>query len=256
PNSHSRIRSNLCEGITVRNALKVIAEKGTRSHFCHISTLDALGLIRKEAYVAKNEGRESTVTCETAPHHLFLSTRDWDRLGTFGKMNPPLRDRRNVKALMNAINDGTVNAIASDHAPHSEFDKDLDIRSAPSGVPGVETLMPLMLMAVKKNLLPIGRMIEVTSRNPARIFGLDAKHSKGVFAEGYDADLIIVDTHTAVPIKADKLHSKAGWTPFENMDAIFPKMTISKGEVIWDEELIAERGRGKFLEGNGHSEKE
>ncbi|WP_305065503.1 dihydroorotase [Methanococcoides sp.] len=255
PNSHSRIRSNLCEGIAVQNALEVIAEKGTRSHFCHISTLDALGLIRKEAYVAKNEGRESKVTCETAPHHLFLSTRDWDRLGTFGKMNPPLRDRRNVKALMNAVNDGTVNAIASDHAPHSEFDKDLDIRSAPSGVPGVETLMPLMLMAVKKNLLPIGRMIEVTSRNPARIFGLDTKHSKGVFAEGYDADLIIVDTHTAAPIKADKLHSKAGWTPFENMDAIFPNMTISKGEVIWDGELIAEKGRGKFLEGNGYTEK-
>lgn len=255
-NSHSRIRSNLCEGFAVQKALEVIAEHGTRSHFCHISTLEALGLIRKEKYVAQNENRAHTVTCETAPHHLFLSTRDWDRLGTFGKMNPPLRDRRNVKALMNAINDGTVSAIASDHAPHTEFDKDLDIRSAPSGVPGVETLMPLMLMAVKKNLLPIGKMIEVTSRNPAHIFNLDTMHSKGVFAEGYDADLIIVDTRVPTPIKGDKLHSKAGWTPFENMEAIFPKMTISKGEIIWDEELAVEKGRGSFLKGCGCPDEE
>ncbi|UGV41387.1 dihydroorotase [Methanococcoides orientis] len=256
PSSHSRIRSNLCEGYAVEKALEVIAKKGTRSHFCHISTLEALGLIRKEKYVAAAENREHTVTCEVAPHHLFLSTRDWDKLGTFGKMNPPLRDRRNVKALMNAVNDGTVSAIASDHAPHSEFDKDLDIRSAPSGVPGVETLMPLMLMAVKKNILPIGRMIEVTSRNPAHIFGLDTRHSKGVFAEGYDADLIIVDTRNATPIKADKLHSKAGWSPFEGMDAIFPMTTIARGEVVWENEVIAEKGRGKFLEGHGYPEEE
>ncbi|MGM0770867.1 MAG: dihydroorotase [Halobacteriota archaeon] len=256
PSSHSRIRSNLCEGLAVEKALEVIAEKGTRSHFCHISTLEALGQIRKEKYVAASENLPHTFTCEVAPHHLFLSTRDWDRLGTFGKMNPPLRDRRNVKALMNAVNDGTVSSIASDHAPHTEFDKDLDIRSAPSGVPGVETLMPLMLMAVRKNILPIGRMIEVTSRNPARIFGLDTRHSKGVFAEGYDADLIIVDTRNATPIKADMLHSKAGWSPFEDMEAIFPKITIARGEVVWEEEILAEKGRGKFLEGHGYPEEE
>lgn len=256
PSSHSRIRSNLCEGLAVEKALEVIKEKGTSSHFCHISTLEAIGQIRKEKYLAAAENRPHTVTCEVAPHHLFLSTRDWDRLGTFGKMNPPLRDRRNVKALMNAVNDGTVSSIASDHAPHTEFDKDLDIRSAPSGVPGVETLMPLMLMAVKKNILPIGRMIEVTSRNPARIFGLDKSHSKGVFAEGYDADLIIVDTRNVTPIKADMLHSKAGWSPFEGMDAIFPKITIARGEVVWEEELFAEKGRGKFLEGQGYPEEE
>ncbi|MEA1984717.1 MAG: dihydroorotase [Euryarchaeota archaeon] len=262
--SHSRIRSNLCEGIAVERAVELIKKSGTRAHFCHISTLEAMGILRKEKYMAARrvgEGNECSdggvhsgprISFEAAPHHLFLSTRDWERLGSFGKMNPPLRDRRNVKALVNGVNDGTVDVVASDHAPHREFEKDMDIRSAPAGVPGVETLIPLMLTAVKRNILPLGRMIEVTSKNPARIFDLD-RHSKGSFAQGYDADLIVVDPHDIRTIKADDLHSKAGWTPYEGMDGIFPRLTLLRGEVVWDADITASRGHGKFLEGCGHN---
>jgi dihydroorotase len=250
PRSHSRARPNMCEALAVEKAIALVKKNKSQAHFCHISALETVGLLRKEKYVAQKSSSSSRMTCEVTPHHLFLSTKDWDRLGSFGKMNPPLRGHHDVKALMNALNDGTIDMVASDHAPHTEAEKEADIKKAPSGVPGVETLLPLMLTAVKRNLLPLGRMIDVTSRNPARIFGLD-RSSKGLFAEGYDADLIIVDTHQSTEIKGDRLHSKAGWTPYEGMEGIFPEYTIARGEIVWEGEIVASRGRGKFLPGRG-----
>jgi dihydroorotase len=250
PASHSRARPNHCEAFAVEKAIKLIRKNRTRAHFCHISAFESVGLLRREKYIEMKEGVSSAITSEAAPHHLFLSTKDWDRLGSFGRMNPPLRDRRSVKMLLNALNDGNIDVVASDHAPHTEAEKDTDIKSAPSGVPGVETLMPLMLVAVKRNLLPLGRMIDVTSKNPARIFGLH-RFSKGSFAQGSDADLIIVDPGNVREIKGDDLHSKAGWTPYEGMDGIFPEFTIARGELIWDGDIMASRGRGNFLPGKG-----
>ncbi len=253
PDYHSRVRPNACEATAVQKALELISRLKVRSHLCHISTLEATGIIRKEKYLAKKENRKPLFTCEVTPHHLFLSTRDWERLGSFGKMNPPLRGSHSIKALINAINDGTIDMIASDHAPHLESEKDTDIRFAPSGVPGVETLMPLMLAAVRKNILPLAQMIRLTSWNPAKVFGLD-RQAKGRLEIGFDADLIIVDPRNLQPIKAEMLHSKAGWTPFEGMDGVFPQYTLSRGEIIWMEEFIEARpGRGNFLEGEGKS---
>ncbi len=250
PDSHSRARPNHCEALAVEKAIKIIKKNDVRAHFCHISAFESVGLLRRERYISTSEKVAPKITSEAAPHHLFLSTKDWDRLGSFGRMNPPLRDRRSVRMLLNALNDGTVDLVASDHAPHTEAEKDTDIKSAPSGVPGVETLMPLLLVAVKRNLLPLGRMVELTSRNPARIFGLE-RHSKGVFKEGYDADIIIADPGNVREIKGDDLHSRAGWTPYEGMDGIFPEYTVSRGEVIWDGDILASRGRGSFLPGKG-----
>lgn len=250
PDSHSRARPNHCEAFAVEKAIKLIRKNGTKAHFCHISAFESVGLLRREKYIDSSNGLAPTITSEAAPHHLFLSTKDWERLGTYGRMNPPLRDRRSVKMLLNSLNDGTIDMVASDHAPHTEAEKDTDIKSAPSGVPGVETLMPLMLVAVKRNLIPLGRMIDVTSRNPARIFSLN-RFSKGTFAEGYDADIIVVDPGHIQEIKGDNLHSKAGWTPYEGMDGIFPEYTIARGEVIWDGDITASRGRGNFLPGRG-----
>ncbi len=251
PDYHSRVRPNACEAAAVQKALELISRLKVRAHFCHLSTLEAVGMIRKEKYLARKENKTPLFTSEVTPHHLFLSTRDWERLRSFGKMNPPLRGNHSIKALVNGINDGTIDMVASDHAPHLESEKDVDLRVAPSGVPGVETLMPLMLAAVRKNILPLSQMIMLTSWNPARAFGLDAQ-GKGRLEVGFDADLIIVDPRAIQPIKAEMLHSKAGWTPFEDMDAVFPQYTLSRGEVIWAEEFInAKAGRGKFLEGKG-----
>lgn len=249
PSSHSKARPNLCEAIAVEKSINLIRKTGSKGHICHVSAFESIGVIRKDRYIARQKGLHP-ITCEVTPHHLFLSTKDWERIGCYGKMNPPLRDRRSVKFMLNSLNDKTIDIVSSDHAPHCEFEKDVDIKTSPSGVPGVETLLPLMLMAVKKNLIPLGRMIEVTSENPAKIFGLD-KHSKGKLREGYDADLIIVDTTKSTPIKGDNLHGKTNWTPFEDVEAIFPQMSISRGEVIYDEEISGTYGRGNFLPGDG-----
>jgi dihydroorotase len=253
---HSKVRSNACEVAAVQKVLELISRLKVRSHFCHISTLEAIGIIRKEKYLARKENRKPHFTCEVTPHHLFLSTRDWERLRSFGKMNPPLRGSHSIKALVNGMNDGTIDMIASDHAPHLESEKDTDIRFAPSGVPGVETLMPLMLAAVRKNILPLAQMIKLTSWNPAKVFGLDSQ-AKGRLEVGFDADLVVVNPRNLQPIKAEMLHSKAGWTPFEGMDGVFPQYTLSRGEIIWTEESIdASPGRGKFLEGEGKRSEE
>ncbi|NJD75625.1 MAG: dihydroorotase [Candidatus Methanoperedens sp.] len=242
PESYSKSRPPLSEKTAVEKALKLAGN--TRLHFCHISARESLEIIREAKAGNKN------ITCEVAPHHLFLSTRDYKRLGTLGKMNPPLRDFYSQQSLWEGLRDGTVDMVASDHAPHLESEKMTDIWTAPAGVPGVETMMPLMLMAVKRNLLTLKRLIEVTSTRPAGVFGL----RKGVIAQGYDADMIIMGDirNDMQEIRKEKMHSKAGWTPYNGMEGIFPKMTISRGDVIFEDgEIIGKRGRGRFISGKG-----
>ena len=253
PESYSKSRPNLSEAVAVANTVEDALAFGAKAHLCHISTREAAGIIRSAKYGDYGES-EGSVTAEAAPHHLFLSNKDYERLGTLGKMNPPLRKRRSIQYLWNGINDGTIDIVASDHAPHTEAEKMTDIWSAPAGVPGVETMLPLMLLAVRRNLLPLSKMVEVMCTNPALIFGL-AVHKKGFIWEGFDADLVLVDTSDICTIDVDTLHSKAGWTPYEGMEAIFPVMTICRGEVIWDEGIHAKKGRGTFLPGAGYQEK-
>lgn len=238
PESYSKARPALSEKTAVERAVKLGGD--AKLHFCHISAGESLEVIREAK--AKN----GNITCEVAPHHLFLTTRDWKRLGTLGKMNPPLRDYQAQQSLWTGLNDGTVDVVASDHAPHLEPEKNTDIWSAPAGVPGVETMLPLMLMAVKRNLITMKRLIEVTSANPARLFSL----RKGVIAPGYDADLVIVGR--VAEIRREKLHSKAGWTPYSGMKGIFPEITISRGDAVFEDGgIIAKRGRGRSIPGKG-----
>ncbi len=239
PESYSKSRPNLSEKIAVEKAIKLTGD-GTRLHFCHISALESIGIIRK----AKTQNRN--ITCEVTPHHLFLSTKDYRRLGALGKINPPLRDFPSQQGLWAGLNDGTIDIVASSHEPHLNSEKLTDIWSAPAGVPGVETLLPLMLMAVKRNLLTLKKLIEITSSNPAKVFNLN---EKGHILQGFDADLVILGT--AQEIKEQNLHSKAGWTPFQGMKGIFPAKTIVCGEIVWDGEIIGKKGHGKFLPGKG-----
>ncbi len=236
PESYSKSRPPLSEKIAVEKAIGMAVN--VKLHFCHISTHESLLLIKKE--------KSENISCEVAPHHLFLSIKDSKRLGTLGKMNPPLRDFQSQQSLWAGLNNGTIDVVASDHAPHLEPEKMTDIWTAPAGVPGVETMMPLMLMAVKRNLLTLKRLIEVTSLFPAKIFSL----RKGVLAPGFDADLILLGE--VQEIRKEKLHSKAGWTPYNGMKGVFPKMTISRGDIVLQEgEIIAKRGRGRFIPGKG-----
>lgn len=234
PSAHSSSRPNGCEVAAIAKAIRLAHDAGVKLHICHLSTKEGLNLIGAE------------VTSEVTPHHLFLSQKDWDRLGTFGKMNPPLRselDRENLWAGLHKID-----MIASDHAPHTIEEKRQDIWSAPAGVPGVETSLPLMLSAVKKRRISLQRVVKLMATNPARIFCL---RGKGEIIVGNDADLVFVDLNDVKPIKDRNLHSKAGWTPFEGMDAIFPKMTFVRGEIMYDGEIVGEKGHGHFIPGRG-----
>ncbi|MCD5409284.1 MAG: dihydroorotase [Methanocellales archaeon] len=235
PSVYSSSRPNESEDSAIARAVQFANVAGTKLHICHISTKEGLRLLGEN------------VTCEVTPHHLFLSEKDWDKLGTFGKMNPPLRSEEDGRALWAALN--RIDMIASDHAPHTMGEKEQDIWSAPPGVPGVETSLPLMLSAVKKGRISLQRLIELMATNPARIFGLNGK---GDIRVGNDADLVFVDMREIKQVK--NLHSKANWTPFEGMNAIFPKMTMVRGEVVFDGEIVGETGSGRFIRGNGFSD--
>jgi len=250
PESYSKSRPNLCEKVAVEKALRLVGKE--KLHFCHISAHESLEAINKAKAENKtphfNAGIKN-ITCEAAPHHLFLTTKDYRRLGTLAKMTPPLRDFQSQRSLWAGLNEGVIDIIASDHAPHLESEKMTDIWSAPAGVPGVETMMPLMLMAVKRNLLTLKRLHEVMCSNPARIFGLN----KGIIASGYDADMII--TGEVKEIRKEKMHSKAKWTPYTGMEGMSPRMTISKGDIVFEDgEIIAKRGHGRFIPGKGFAE--
>ncbi|OPY50506.1 MAG: dihydroorotase [Methanosaeta sp. PtaU1.Bin055] len=239
PELYSLARPNRAEA----KAIEMVLRMTDRAHICHLSTSEGLELVR----AAKRGGKR--VSCEVAPHHLLFTKRDWRRQGTFLKMNPPLRDFRDKDALWDGLRRGDIDALASDHAPHLPEEKRDDIWDAPPGVPGVETMLPLLLIAVRSNLLSLDRMVDALSQRPAEILGLASKGRIGV---GMDADLAIIDPRAASEIKVDRLHSGAEWTPYEGRRALFPKITMIRGEVVYsDGELAARPGFGRKLPGPG-----
>jgi dihydroorotase len=180
-------------------------------------------------------------TCEVTPHHLLLSRDDYDDLGTFGRMNPPLRDEERRAELFELLADGTVDVVATDHAPHTREEKDTDVWSAPSGVPGVETMLPLLLEQARRDRLSYERVRDVTSATPARIFGLPRK---GRIETGADADLVLVDPDEPREIRGERLHSKCGWTPFDGWTGVFPELTTVRGRVAYERDGDDERFGG------------
>ena len=231
---HSQRRPPESEAASIAFAISLARKYKTPFHVAHLSTSQGIDLVRN----AKKEGLN--VTCEVAPHHLFLSTDDYETLGTLGKMNPPLRSKDHVEALWKGIADGTVDCIATDHAPHTlEEKKSDDPLKAPSGVPGVETMLPLLLSVVgrqwphpnekdqrprlrppradyggqanSKGQLTYSDIVRLCFENPNQIFNLG---KKGI-VEGASADLIIVDPKKEWVIEGKKLHSKCQWTPYE-----------------------------------------
>ena len=234
PEVYSLARPAKAEAAAIEKACGI----SERLHICHLSSAQGLAAVEE----ARRAGR--AVTAEAAPHHLLLNEKDYQKQGSFLKMNPPLRRKADNDALWQALRTGAIDILASDHAPHLPEEKREDIWEAPPGVPGVETMLPLMLMAVKKNHISLERLVDAISARPARIFGLAGK---GRIERGMDADLVIVDSKAVTEINADRLHSRAEWTPYQGMQAIFPRMTIVRGRVVWDGELQVAPGYGRFL---------
>jgi dihydroorotase (multifunctional complex type) len=195
-------RPPICAALAVSRALALAAEYGTRLHVCHVSTAHELALIRDA------KARGMNVTCEVTPHHLFLTARDGDRLGSLGQMNPPLRTPRDVEALW--ANLDVVDCLATDHAPHTLQEKQSE--NPPSGVPGLETALPLMLTAVHEGKVALEDVSRLMAEGPSQAFGLERK---GHISPGGDADLTLVDVQAEWIVGERPLHTKCGWTPFE-----------------------------------------
>ncbi|MDD5163242.1 MAG: dihydroorotase family protein [Candidatus ainarchaeum sp.] len=206
---HNEIRPPLSEKIAIEKALDLQKKIGNRIHFLHVSTEDGLSLIGE----AKKE--RPGISCEVTPHHLFLSEENIEELGNFGKINPPLRSRQDQKALWKGIEQGIVDCIGTDHAPHTIEEKQKPYFEAPSGVPGIETMLPLLLDAAAKEKISLARIVELCCENPARIFGLE---NKGKVMEGFDADLALVNLNGKTTIKNENLKTKCKWSPFNGLE--------------------------------------
>ncbi|QZX98216.1 dihydroorotase [Halobaculum rubrum] len=216
----SAYRTAEAEAAAVERALEVGADSDAAIHIAHTSTPEGI-----------DAASDAGATCEVTPHHLFLSREDAGDLGTFGRMNPPLRSEKRREAVFERVADGTVDIVATDHAPHTRAEKAASVRDAPSGVPGVETMLPLLLQEVREGTLELERVRDLVAANPAAIFDVPGK---GRIAEGADADLVLVDLDSAREIRGDDLHSTCGWTPFERREAVFPELTLVRGYVAYD----------------------
>ncbi|MFO8015663.1 MAG: dihydroorotase family protein [Candidatus Woesearchaeota archaeon] len=231
------------EGPKVEQAILYSMRTKTPLYLCHISSADELEKIRE--YRKENEWVMDNVFAEATPHHLFLTERDFREQGAFAKMIPSLKKKRDQNALWKALEDGTINTIGTDHAPHTIQEKGAK-KDQPAGVPGEETMLPLMLDAVNRKKLSLKRLVQLTSKNPAAIFGI---RNKGGLGEGYDADLTIIDMDLEKEVDNAKLKTKCGWSPFSGRKLKgWPVTTIAGGKVVFSHgKLYKNQGRETFF---------
>jgi dihydroorotase len=195
---------HIAEEIMVYRDLALAEYTGSPLHLAHISTKESLNLIRQ----AKK--KKVPVTAETAPHYFSLTEEDVEGYNTNAKMNPPLRSRKDRDAVIRALKDGTIDVIATDHAPHSVLEKDIEFDQAANGIIGLETAVPLTLALVRKGHIDEARLVELLSTNPARILGIDG----GSLSIGADADITVIDPDHSFVLSEKDIVSKSKNSPF------------------------------------------
>jgi dihydroorotase len=226
--SHSEWRDAQVALASTEMLLRLARQAGKRIHILHVSTAAEMQLLALNKDIA---------TVEVTPQHLTLVAGEaYAALGTRAQMNPPLRDKAHQDVLWWGLDQGVVDVLGSDHAPHTLKEKGEDYPASPSGMPGVQTLVPVMLDHVNKGRLSLARFVDLTSAGPQRIFGIAGK---GRIAVGYDADLTIIDLKIEKTITDDWIASKCGWTPFAGRTVKgWPVGTILRGNVaMWEGEL-------------------
>ena len=235
--SHHEWRNVECAISSTRRVVKIAERYNKKIHVLHVTTKDEVDFL---AMHKKN------VTFETTPLHLTLYAPDcYDKLGTYAQMNPPLRGKEHYDRLWTAIKNNIVDVLGSDHAPHLKAYKDKDYPDSPSGLPGVQTIFPVMIDHVNNGKLTLNQLINLMCENPCRIFGIK---NKGFIKEGFDADLTIVDMKKEVTIKDEMIASKCGWTPFNNYKVKgFPVGTIVNGILVMSDGKILVESKGKPL---------
>ncbi len=216
---------------STKRLLKIARETKRKVHVLHISTKDEISILKEY---------KDFCTCEVTPQHLFFHSPDcYDQLGSLAQMNPPIRDESHKMGLWDGIDKKIVDVIGSDHAPHTLEEKKLIYPNSPSGMTGVQTLLPIMLNFVSQKKLGIKDLIRLISYNPSKIYNMK---SKGEIKIGNDADFSIVDLNKEYLITNKWIESKSGWTPYDNLKITgFPIYTIVSGKIVMHEnELISE----------------
>ncbi|WP_336976808.1 dihydroorotase [Brevundimonas nasdae] len=228
--SHPEVRDAESAIRSTRRLVGLAKETGARIHVLHVTTREEMEYLRFHKDVA---------TVEITPQHLTLvGPEAYERLGSYAQMNPPIRSQEHVDALwLWGMQQGVADVLGSDHAPHTKEEKAKPYPASPSGMPGVQTLVPLMLTHVANGRLSLERFIDLTSAGAQRVFGTA---NKGRMAVSYDADLTIVDLKAKRTITHDQQATRCGWTPFDGMEATgWPMATIVRGRVVMkDGELI------------------
>lgn len=241
PAVHSEIRDVETALNATRLALELSKRYRRRLHILHLSTAAEVELLRRD--------KPAWVTAEAIPNHLFLDIGDYERLGTLVQMNPPIRTREDVAALWRALRDGVLDFIATDHAPHTLAEKRRPYPDSPSGMPGVETALPLMLTAMKEGRCTLAEIQKWMCWGPAQAYGVA---NKGKLLEGWDADLTLVDLETYRPVRNEELYTKVRWSPFAGRELTgWPQYTIVGGAIVYDRGRIREGVRGRPLRFDG-----
>jgi dihydroorotase len=241
PRAHPEWRDAETALNATRRLIDLAHKVHRRVHVLHVTTAEEMELLARHKDIA---------TVEVTPQHLTLAAPEcYERLGTKAQMNPPIRDERHRAGLWRAVAEGVVDVVGSDHAPHTAEEKALEYPKSPSGMPGVQTLLPLLLNHCAEGRLTLERVVDLTAHGPQRVYGIA---NKGRIAVGYDADLVLVDLKARREITDADSASRCGWTPFDGLKVTgWPTVTILRGHVVVrDGELINDPlGRpARFLE--------
>jgi dihydroorotase len=233
--SHPEVRDAVSALRSTERLLRLARETGKRIHVLHVTTAEEIELLAHHRDIA---------SVEITPQHLTLTAPDaYERLHGLAQMNPPIREAHHQAGLWRGIQLGVTDVLGSDHAPHTLEEKARPYPASPSGMPGVQTLVPIMLDHVAKGRLTLERFVDLTSAGAQRIFGIAGK---GRMAEGWDADLTLVDLKARRVLDHADMATRSGWTPFHGMEVEgFPMATIVRGQVVMRDGQIVRPGLGQ-----------
>ena len=239
---HPKMRPVEAAVQATQKAIDLAVKYHKRLHVLHLSTAEEVKIIR--TYKSTN-----LITAETTPQHLLLAAPDiYNEIGSFAQMNPPIREQYHQDELWKGLMDGTINCIATDHAPHTLDEKNNPYGMAPSGMPGVETSLPLMLNQIQTGKINIHHVVKWMCETPAKIYKIK---NKGFLKEGYDADITIVDLKKEKTISGRKMQSKCGWSAFDGQTITgWPNTTIVNGNIVYANEMIDSSFTGKQVSFN------
>ena len=238
--THPIWRSDECAISSTRRIVRIAERYKKKAHILHVTTKQEID------FLSQHKGN---ITFEITPQHLTIYAPDcYDKLGTYAQMNPPLRDKSHYDRLWYGVKNNLNDTIGSDHAPHLKINNEKTYPNSPSGMPGVQTLMPVMLNHVNDGKLTISQLVKLVCENPVKIFGIQ---NKGFIKEQYDADFTIIDMHKTIEIKNENIESKCGWSPFDGFKFKgTPVSTIIGGKIKMKDGKILGEPEGEPLKFN------